>query len=257
MGWLALVVLLGHAACACADEVRLKDGRTLEGAIIRRQGDQILMAVAGRTEIIAAADVEAVRYDDLRLVPSPPAAPAAHAPAPAIELAKFNATLTEELGQRIKVFPETARSAGRAAQHAWHGATQPALEDVRWAAQRLLPVRGGGLDPYSALADLILLLGLRAPLLWLALALVRERRSYVRIAEYLALTYLAMMTLLAFSVSAGDPLVGLGLLGSSVVCAGALFLWMFGVSWPRSLAAVTLAAALMLGVDYFLWVSLA
>jgi hypothetical protein len=250
---LLVVLLLAYAAGASADLIRFKDGRTIRGNIMRRSAGQLMVMVAGELESIAASEIDSITYEEVHL------APAAPERVPTLEqqvsktLEAFNNTFTEVLRQRVKVFAELARLAHSAVGHLLAGAADRALEDTRLAARQMLPVRGGDLDPYSALADIVILLGLRAPMLWLSMVLIRERRSYIRIAEYLVLSYLGMMALGSFSAATTDPLTGLALLAAALAWAGGLYLWMFGLSWPRSGTALGLAVALMLGADALMW----
>jgi len=139
------------------------------------------------------------------------------------------------------------------------GDRNTAVAEAREAAQRLLPTTSSGtFSPMSALADLVSLLGFWATLLWFVLVLVREQRSFARIAEFLILGYCLIMLLMACLGLAFDHVPSLGLwveiLGIPlvVIALAVLFGWLFVLPPGRALVAMGLAIALSAGVERLL-----
>ena len=139
------------------------------------------------------------------------------------------------------------------------GDRDTAADEARQAAQRLLPITAsGGFSAMSALADLVNLLGFWATLLWLVLVLVRERRSFTRIAEFLVLGYCLIMLLMAClglafvqapSIGLWIEIIGIPLL---VTALAVLFGWLFVLPPGRALVAMGLAVALSVGIERLL-----
>lgn len=252
--------LLGvFASVAWADTVRLKNGRTIEGHVVREDQAQIIIAVSGGSEVVAASDVASISYSDLRFTPRPPSD---RALAPPTEAAAVDTALLDRIRTRLlavrRYLKQTQRVAGLLAQ----GKPAAAGAEARAAAQHLLPTTShGAFSPLSALADLVILLGFRSTLLWLALVLVKERRSFTRITEFLLLGYCLIMLLMAVIGLACSQILSFGLwlqlIGIPLLAAILmfLFLWIFTLGVRKGLVAITLAVVLSVGSEHLLLAS--
>ena len=175
---------------------------------------------------------------------------------------KIDQAMLERIRARLVA---SQRFVGRIQQvlvHVSRGERQTAGEEGRQVALRLLPTTHRGIfDPMSALADLIILLGLRAPLIWLALTFVRQQRSFTHILEFLVLAYCVVLLLMAGTGLAFDHALTAGLLfeliGIPVVAGGllVLFFWLFALELRRGLPALVLALSLNLVAEHLLLVT--
>jgi len=248
--------MLGLASVAWADTVKLKDGRTIEGQVIKRDAAQVVIEVPGGEASVSADDVESIRYPGPRLEFG--SAPVTVSPSP-YEPVQVDLAIVEQVRRRLLTLHRFFKQLTQVAIHVSRGQTQQAALQAHRACQWILPTdRHGGFSPASALADLVILLGLRAPLLWLALVIIGESRSFTRIAEFILLAYGVIIGLIVGISAALDRGVELGFMtGSfgSLLTGTALFgvfLWMFGLRARWSLTALLLAVALNVGTEYAL-----
>jgi hypothetical protein len=253
MRWVAIgmsVALTGVLALVVwADTVRLKNGRTITGHVVKQDDAQVVIATTSGSEAVATSDVESINYSDLRFTPRRPSEQVMAPPAAA---SAMDTALLDRLRTRLFAGPRYVRQTQKVFNLLVAGRQTEAGAEAQRAAQHLLPTTVRGVfSPLSALADLVILLGFHSTLLWLVLALVRERRSFTRITEFLVVSYglimLFMMgigTALEQGRSAGlwVEVVGVPLL---LIALAALFCWMFAV---RPLKAVS-AGLLMVGAN--------
>lgn len=250
MRWMAVgmsaALINVFASAALADTVRLKSGRTVTGHVVKQDDAQVIIATSSGSEVVAASDVESIRYSDLRLAPRPPSE---RALAPPTEAVAMDTALLDRIRTRFLAGPRYVRQTQKVLGLLVEGQQADAGAEARRAAQHLLPTTShGAFSPLSALADLVILLGFHSTLLWLSLVLVRERRSVMRIMECLLLSYCLIMLLmvgidaaLSQGLSAGlwAEVIGIPLL---VIALAALFCWMFAVRPVKALAAGLLVA---------------
>lgn len=244
------------AVAASADTVRLKSGRTITGHVVKQDGAQVVIATTSGSEAVAASDVESISYSDLRFTPRPPAEQAV---APSAKAAAMDTALLDRVRSRLIASHRYLKQTQNVLGLLMQGERTAAGIEAHRAAQRLLPTTShGAFSPLSALADLVVLLGFRSTLLWLALALVKERRSFIRITEFLVLSYcLIMLLMLGIGAAFGQGLsaglwieaIGIPLL---LMALAALFYWMFAVRPMKALMAGVLAVGVALGLETLL-----
>src|SRR3989338_5790002 len=234
MRWLVIGVSAAlvsvFASAAAADTVRLKNGRTITGHVVKQDAAQVIITTSSGSEAVAASDVESIRYSGLRLTPRPPAE---QAMAPSAEAAAMDTALLDRVRSRLLAFHRYLEQTQNVLGLLMQGERTAAGIEAHRAAQRLLPTTShGAFSPLSALADLVVLLGFRSTLLWLSPALIRERRSFIRIMEFLVLSYcLIMLLMLGIEAAFGRGLsaglwveaIGIPLL---LVALAALCCWM-------------------------------
>jgi hypothetical protein len=127
-----------------------------------------------------------------------------------------------------------------------------AIQEAHRAVEGLLPVHRGHFSPLYALADLLILLGLRGPTVWLALLLMKEPRSFQRIAEFLVIAYGLTMLLMALTLNSAHLWITLCALPLAFGTLACFFAWMFALPFRRATAAFLLVVAFNLGVEAFL-----
>ena len=250
----ALVSVL--ASAAWADTVRLKSGRTVSGHVVKQDDAQVIIATSSGSEVVAASDVESISYSSPRFTPR---RPSEQALAPPTEAAAVDTALLDRIRTRLLAGPRYVRQTQKVLSLLVEGQQADAGAQAQRAAQHLLPTTShGAFSPLSALADLVILLGFHSTLLWLSLVLVRERRSVMRIMEFLLLSYCFIMLLMlgigaAFGqgLSAGlwAEVIGIPLL---LLALALLFCWIFALRPAKALAAAVLTAALSAGIETLL-----
>jgi len=233
-----------------ADTISLKDGRQIEGHVVRADETQVIIVISSRPEAFAREDVESIRYSRARLIPSVPS-PAWHAPAPTPGRDVVGEAIVAAVKQRL----HTSHEFTRHLRQAWRALRVGDRETVRLetyaAAKHYLPLgKDGSFDPIPALAQLLILLGLRIPVVWLALVLVREPRGFTRIAEFFVPTYGLIVLLMALCLTAANPLLVLGALFLIFVAVTALFIWMFALPANKALMAITIVATINVGFEH-------
>lgn len=235
---------------AYADTVRLKNGETIEGKVLRSDAAAVVVLVGSRPQFLAPGEVETIRYSDPRLVLS--TTPVSRAPSHE-EPVRIDYTLLEDVAARLRTSQRLMQRAAQISEDLRRGHDREAVQEgARLTVEGLLPTHHGRFSPLYALADLLILLGLRAPTVWLALLLVKEPRSFQRIAEFLVVAYgltLLLMTLTLDLANLWIKLFALPIALGSVVC---LFAWMFALPFRRAAVAFVLIVGFNLGVEHFL-----
>jgi len=141
---------------------------------------------------------------------------------------------------------------GTVAEYLRWGDTAHAGVAAQRAARWILPFHHGQVSPFSTLADILILLGLRAPLLWLALSFVREGRAFTRIAEFLIPAYGLLMLIMTYITITPWLSVQLVLFPLAIWGVAWLFIWMFVLTRGRALLAFSIALAMNVVIEYFL-----
>jgi len=243
-------------AVVWADTVRLKSGRTITGHIVKQDSSQVIIAVSGGTEVVAASDVDSISYSDLRLIPPQPTEQTLSQPTEAVAI---DTALLDSIRARLLAGHRYIHQTRKVLSFLTKGEWSAAGSQAQRAAQWLLPTTAhGAFSPFNALADLAILLGFRATLVWVVLVLVRERRSFTRITAFLLLSYCLVMLLmvgigLAFSqgFSAGlwVGIIGIPLL---IMALAFLFCWIVALRPGKALAVAVLATTLSVGIETLL-----
>lgn len=182
--------------------------------------------------------------------------------APSLEEVAIDTELLDRVRTRLLADHRYLHQMQRVLAHLAQGHTDAAGLESQRAAQWLLPTSArGAFSAFSALADLVILLGLRAPLLWLVLVFLRERRPLIRILEFLILGYCLVMLLMVviglacsqtLSFGLWLQLIGIPLLAAILMF---LFLWIFTLGVRKGLVAITLAVVLSVGSEHLLLAS--
>lgn len=159
-------------------------------------------------------------------------------------------TLVDKIQERLLVYHGFMQRIGQVVALLQADRDPAAYQHAQRAALWLLPLHRGQFSPYSTLADLIILLGLRAPALWLALWIVRDLRSWTRIVEYLVTAYAFAMLMLSVVLTA--PTLQIQLVGLTAVALGAglLLSWVLALGPRRTLLALLLALAFNVAVEF-------
>src|SRR3989338_356892 len=191
---LALTFLVSAPpANVSADVIRLSNGSLIEGQIIRDDDTAVVILVRGRPEFYAADDVSAIIYSQLRVAPK---GRGASAKGLGVSNPLADISLVAKIRGRLLTYHGFMTRMGIVSEHLrWHEFRRAGVAAQK-AAQWILPLDRGQFSPSSALADLMILLGLRAPTLWLALLLFDERRAFTRIVEFLVAGYGPLVLLL-------------------------------------------------------------
>lgn len=250
-------VALGTLTTAVwADTVRLKSGRTISGHVVKQDDAQVIIATSSGSDVVAADDVASISYSDLRFTPR---RPSEQALAPPTEAAAMDTALLDRIRTRLLAVRRYLKQTQKVLSLLVQGKQADAGSEAQRATQHLLPMTArGALSPLSALADVVILLGFRATLLWLVLALLKEQRSFIRITEFLLLSYcLIMLLMLGIGAAFGQGLsaglrvevIGVPLL---LMALAALFCWMFTVRPVKALTAGVLAVGLTVGIETLL-----
>lgn len=248
-----LLLALAPSAGIRADIIKLKSGREVRGQIVRTDQQQVIVSVAGQPAFFSREEIESITREHLGLATPPPAAPAHETPsAVELKLEAWHEALLQKLRERVRVFREVLSAGWQALQALRHDTPRAALARVRHATHHSLPLRRGEFDPLAALADLLILLGLRAPLLWLGFLLAREKQSFTRIAEFLLPAYGLTVALLSFGLTIASPVAGLGLLLATAVAVTALFFWMFQARPAKALLACGITVVVTLALEHLL-----
>lgn len=161
-------------------------------------------------------------------------------------------SLVDKIQERLLVYHGFMQRIGQVVSFLQADRDPAAYQHAQRAALWLLPLHRGQFSPYSTLADLIILLGLRAPALWLALRIVRDPRSWTRLVEYLVTAYAFAMLMLAVVLTAPTlqiQLAGLTALGAGV---GLLLSWVLALGPRRTLLVLLLALAFNVAVEFAL-----
>ncbi len=244
-----VIALTVAAATGWADTVRLKSGEIVEGDVIRSDSTQVTVIVNGQPQFFSADEVAGIAYSRSRFVLSS-ATPARVTPVGAPVSVDF--TLLQVARGRLLALRDLADRIGQILQSLQYGDHIAATQTAHVTVEEILPIRKGHFNPQYALADLLILLGLRATTIWLALLLVREPRALMRIAEFLLIAYGVTMLLMAWTLSADVFWVEVFVIPVASVVVASLFAWMFSLPLPRALIAFLLTVGMNLGVEYVL-----
>ena len=235
---------------AQADTIRLKGGKTVTGDIIREDSVQVVVMVDNMPQAFSRDDVEAISRRGPRLVlpttPAPALTPADHAPS------DVGTKLTNHVRERLRAPQGLLARGKRIALWLRQRNIEAAAGEIRQAADGVLPVYQDSFSPFSALADLIMLLGLQAPCLWLSLRLAREPRELIRIVEFLVPAYGFVMLVMAWAVSATALWVELLAIPLALGGIAWLFAWMFEIAPGKTLFALLLAIGMAAGLEWVL-----
>jgi len=227
--------------------------------VVKQDDAQVIIATSSGSEVVSASDVESMTYDGLRFSPS---TPSRQTVSPSQEEVAIDPELLGRVRTRLLAVHRYLKQMQRVLTHLAQGNTDAAGLESQRAAQWLLPTSArGALSPFSALADLVILLWLRAPLLWLVLVLLRERRTLIRILEFLILGYcLVMLLMVVIGLACGQSLplgIFVELVGIPVlaIVLTFLFLWVFALRVRKGLVALALAVVLNVGIEHLLLAS--
>ena len=261
-GLLALGLAIAvPAAIAQADVIRLSNGNLIEGQILRDDDTAVVMLVNGAPQFFPADDVTAIIYSQLRIAPkSSKGSRVAPGLIGAPQLL-MDTSLVQKIRERMLTYHGFMMRIGVVAEHLrWQEWSRAGVAAQR-AAQWVLPFHKRVFSPFSALADLLILLGLRAPTLWLTLLLVREPRGFIRIAEFFVLSYGLLMLLMTYVTVTGVLWFQLALFPLAVLAVAWLFMWMFVLTPGRAMLAYFLAIAMNVALEALLvyqgWLSAA
>lgn len=161
-------------------------------------------------------------------------------------------TLVAKIQERLLVYHGFMQRIGQVVALLQSGRDQAAYQQTQRAALWLLPLHRGQFSPYSTLADFIILLGLRAPALWLALRIVRDPRSWTRLVEYLVTAYAFAMLMLAVILTAPTLQVQLFSLTGLMMGAVLLLAWVLMLGPRRTILVFLLALAFNAAVEFLL-----
>lgn len=246
---LALAAFL-YSPSVYADVIRLNSGSVIDGQIIRDDDTAIVIVVNGSPQFYPADDVSAIIYSHIRI--DPRSAKRSRFGVEASRQALLDTSVIAKIRERMLTYHGFVMRLGTVAEYLRWGDTARAGVAAQRAARWILPFHHGGFSPFSALADVLVLLGLRAPVLWLALAFVRESRAITRIAEFLVPAYGLLMLLMVYITITPWLAIQLALFPLAVCGVGSLFIWMFALTRGRALLAFSIAVAMNVLVEYLL-----
>ncbi len=254
------LLLFVCGASAAADTVRLKNGRTVEGQVVRTDESSVVVVVKGQPEFFAPTEVESIHYSSMRIV-APRAGPSGVGSGSAS--VGFDSSMLDELKRRAAVLPH-AFTQLQSAQAKWHrGVRLAALKEARDAVQSLLPLHGGAIRLLSVLADLCLVFLVRLPLLWMILWMLSAQPDLARVAKWVFLAYAMKLLLLVALMLSCDyaGTTGLVMAGIATLSAGGGMLLLavrtLDIGVGRAAVALTLAAVLNVALDVLLVNSIA
>src|SRR3989338_9233780 len=140
MRWLVIGVSAAlvsvFASAAAADTVRLKNGRTMTGHVVKQDAAQVIITTSSGSEAVAASDVESIRYSDLRFTPRPPAEQVV---APPAEAAVMDTALLDRIRSRLRVSHRYLKQTQNVLGLLMQGERTAAGTEAQRAAQSLLP----------------------------------------------------------------------------------------------------------------------
>lgn len=256
---LALGLAAWAPVTARADVIRLSNGNTLEGQIIRDDDTAIVMLVNGQPQFFASTDVTAVIYSRLRIASK--GGGSAEDSRALTPTALRDTSLVAKLRERLLTYHGFMVRVGTVGEYLRWGQFRRAGVAAQRAAQWVLPFHRGEFNPFSALADVLILLGLRTPTLWLALLLVGEQRAFTRIMEFFVPSYGLLMLLMAYVTVTNVLWFQIALFPLAVLGVILLFTWMFALAPGRAVLGYALAVALNVGLEALLvyqgWLSTA
>lgn len=243
------LVFLAVSQTVFADTLRLKSGRVIQGQIMREDSTQVAIVAGGSLEAYPKSDIEQIVYAHRRLaLPANPGSASFNAVAPtAVDL-----SLIEQIQRRLQAFNRFTDRLGRILEVIRYHKNEEALSEAHEAAREALPLERDHFSPMSALADILILLGFRAPALWLALLFVKEQRQFTRIAEFLVPAYGLIMLLMAYAATTAPFIVSAVMFPAALLGILLLFAWMFALSPGRALLAFLIAIGSNVLIEYLL-----
>lgn len=233
-----------------ADVIRLNNGSLIDGQIIRDDDTAVVVVVKGVPQFYPADDISAIIYSRIRV--DSRASKSSQFGVGAARQALLDASVVTKIRERMLIYHGFVMRIGTIAEYLRWGDTAHAGVAAQRAARWVLPVHHRQVSPFSALADILILLGLRAPLLWLALSFVREPRAFTRIAEFLVPAYGLLMVMMTYITLTPWLAVQLMLFPLAVFGVAWLFVWMFVLTRGRALIAFSMALAMNVAIEYFL-----
>ena len=248
-GAVGCLALMAAPVAGWADTVHLKNGNTLEGDVVRSDGTQVTVVVKGQPQFFSTDEVDHVVYSQMRIVP-PPSAPFRVSPTEGPM--RVDSALLEAVGGRLRAFHQLANRMRHIVQSLQQGNSWTAIQTAQLTIREVLPVRQERFSPLYALADLLILLGVRAPTTWLALLLIREPRSAARIAEFLVLAYGLTMLPMAWTLGLANLWAKVFVFPIVAGVVACLFGWMFSLGPRKTAFAFLLTIGINLGVEYLL-----
>ena len=232
-----------------ADTVHLKNGKTIEGDVVRKDDTQVVVLVNTQPQFFSADEVQGISYSRLRFTPpSAPTSPARSSGEPV----RIDVTLLQQVAVRVQTAHERVKQLGQVLGSLQRHEDQAAIEDVHQIVEGILPIQQGRFNPLYALADLLVLLALRAPTVWLGLLLVRESRPFTRIAEFLTVAYGLTTLLMLVASGIANLWVKILILPLTLVGVLGLFAWMFVLPFRKALIAFLLIVGMSLGIGHLL-----
>ena len=233
-----------------ADVIRLNNGSLIDGQIIHDDDTAVVVLVKGVPQFYPADDVSAIVYSQIRV--DPRSSRRSQFGVKATRQALLDTSVVAKIRERMLTYHGFFMRIGTVAEYLRWGDTVRAGVAAQRAARWILPFHHGQVSPFSALADILILLGLRAPLLWLALSFVREPRAFTRIGEFLVPAYGLLMLIMTYITVTPWLSVQLVLLPLAICAAAWLFIWMFVLTRGRALLAFSIAVAMNVVIEYFL-----
>ena len=247
--------LFGCCAAASADTIRLKNGRMVEGQIVREDETSVTVMIGSQPEFYARSEVESVSRG-LHLNVSTTPRPMASSQTTGRVI--IDETPLKQIGQRVRAFHEGFHQLREAAVSLRTIPSSQALEQVRHALASVLPTRGGAWDLGSLLLDLLIAILVRAPVVWIASTVVRGQPHFLRAGAFALLLYgLTLLGSVVVTLAPAQPLAlawftGLIVAGSVVGVAVPLFMWLFNTGLVPSGCALLIYVGLSAGVDHVL-----
>lgn len=243
---LGLLLLAGASQHAQADVIRLNDGTVIDGQVIRDDDTAVIIVVKGQPQFYPAVDVSAILYNKpfIDVLPRQGRSSATQA--------LTDQSIVDKIRERLLTFHGFVLRTASAAEYLRWSQIKRAGRAFQRAAQWILPTHRGYFSPFSALADLLILLGLRAPTLWLALAFIRERRQFLRITEFFVPSYGLLMLLMLYVSLADAVWIQVVLFPLAIFAIALLFMWMFVLTPGRTLLAFMIAVAMNAGLEALL-----
>lgn len=246
---------LGWCASGSADTIRLKNGKTVEGQVVREDEASVTVMIGSRPEFYARTEIESMsRGLHLNLSTTPPST----TEMPAQTRVAIDETLLKQIGRRVRAVHECLHQLYAALLSLRTVPSSQALEQMRRAVTLVLPTHGGAWDSGTLLVDLLIVVLLRAPMVWIASAVVRGQPQFLRAVAFAVLAYgLTRLAAVVMGSALAQPLAlawltGLIVMGVVVGVTVPLFMRMFNLGLVPAVVALIASAGLSVGVDQLL-----